>query len=315
MNERDIADRFSRDVDSLLSETGRAEIGPATAEYRRVLSLARSLATTDLSAESRVREALRRRLLSQVGVQEMWQPEKRGTPRNLSGRRRWAFGLVTILLAVLFAVALVWPDALAVAAQGIADLVQSLRLGPHTSARQIDPEWAAAHPQDPLPATPEVRYDGDTWIVRTSIGNFAGDLLPGSHTVLRFDTLDEAQSAVGFHLDQLRSLPAGYLLREAMVTPDNWLFQFYDGPHGELVLAQVQVYDHVEQGPGQQIVATARHVGLLTDKPIEEVNIGSQPAGWVAGYGLLWEVDGLSLILGGPNLALEEAICLAESLE
>ena len=274
-----------------------------------------SLATTDFSAESRVRGTLRRQLLNQVGVQEAWRPGKRVTTNNLFSERRWALCLLTVLLATLFAVALVWPDALAAAAQGIADLVQSLRLGPHTSARQIDPEWAAAHPQNPPPATPEVRYDGDTWIVRTSIGNFAGDLLPGSHTVRRFDTLDEAQAAIGSHLDQLLSLPAGYLLREAMVTPDDWLFQFYDGPQGELILAQVHVYERVEQESGQQIVTTARHVGLLTDKPIERVIVDGQPGGWVEGYGLLWEVDGASLVLGGPNLALEEAIRLAESLE
>jgi hypothetical protein len=277
--------------------------------------VARSLASIDFSDESQVREALRRRLLNQAGARGGWQPRKGVALRRFFWKRRGALGLVTILLAALLGMALAWPEGLAAAAQGIADLVQSLWLGPHTSAHQIDPEWAAAHLQNPPPATPEVRYDGDTWIVRTSIGNFAGDLLPGRRTVRSFDTLEEAQAAMGLHLDQLRSLPADYLLREALATPDNWLFLFYDAPQGEIVLTQVQVYEHVEQKSDQHIVTTAVHVGLLTDKPIQEVTLSGRPAGWVDGHGLMWEVDGMSLTLGGANLALDEAIRLAESLE
>jgi hypothetical protein len=315
MNEQDLADRFSRDVDNLLSETGRAEVEPATAEYRRTLDLARSLARSDFSAESEVREALRRRLLNQVGARGGRQPGKEVVMRRSYWKRRWALSLLAVSLATLLVVVVAWPEALAAAAEGIADLVQSIRLGPHTSAHQIDPEWAAAHPQNPPPATPELRYDGDTWIIRTSIGNFAGDLRPDRRTVRRFDTFEEAGAATGLHLDRLHRLPAEYLLREALVTPDNWLFLFYDGPEGEIILAQVQVYEHVEQKSDQHIVATAVHVGLLTDKPIEEVMLNGQPAGWVQGHGLMWEVDAVSLTLGGPNLALDEAIRLAESLE
>jgi hypothetical protein len=315
MNERDLADRFSRDVDNLLRETRRAEVEPAPVEYHHTLGLARRLAETDFSDESQVREALRRRLLNQVGARGGWQPGEGVAMRSILWKRRRGLSLLTVLLVTLLVVAVAWPEALAAAAEGIADLVQSIRLGPHTSAHQVDPEWATAHPQNPPPAMPEVRYAGDTWIVRTSIGNFGGDLRPGRRTVRQFDTLEEAQAASGFHLDVLRCLPAGYLLREALVTPDNWLFLFYDGPQGEIILAQVQVYEQVEHQSDQQIVTTGVHVALLTDKPIEEVMLNDQPAGWVEGHGLKWEADGLSLTLGGPNLALDEAMRLAESLE
>jgi hypothetical protein len=315
MNEQDLADRFSRDVDNLLSETGRAEVEPAPDEYRRTLDLARNLATADFSDESQVREALRRSILNQAGARGGWWSGDGVAMRSVFWKRTGAPSLLTILLTTLLVMALAWPEALAAAAEGIAGFVQSIRLGPHTSARQIDPEWAAAHPQNPPPATPEVRYDGDTWIVRTSIGNFAGDLRPGQRTVRRFDAFEEAEAAIGLHPNQLRSLPPSYLLLEAIVTPDNWLFLFYSGPQSEIVLAQVQVYEHVEQTSDQHIVATGVHVGLLIDKPIEEVMLNGRPAGWVEGYGLMWEIDGMSLTLGGPNLAWDEAIRLAKSLE
>lgn len=44
MNERDWADCFSRDVDSLLSEAGRTDSEPTPTEYRQALDLAHTLA-------------------------------------------------------------------------------------------------------------------------------------------------------------------------------------------------------------------------------------------------------------------------------
>ena len=62
-SERDWADRFSHDVDDLLCEAGRTECEPLPAEYRQAVGMARTLATTDFSAESQTRQPLRRRLL------------------------------------------------------------------------------------------------------------------------------------------------------------------------------------------------------------------------------------------------------------
>ena len=72
-NERDWADRFTRDVDGLLNEAGRTDSKPLPTEYRQALNLAHSLATVDFSAESQVRYTLRRRLLNQIGTREGWQ--------------------------------------------------------------------------------------------------------------------------------------------------------------------------------------------------------------------------------------------------
>ncbi|MDH4136821.1 MAG: hypothetical protein OEW09_08950 [Anaerolineae bacterium] len=47
--------------------------------YRQALDLARTLAATDFSTESQVRQSLRRRLLNQVGAREGWQRRKEMT--------------------------------------------------------------------------------------------------------------------------------------------------------------------------------------------------------------------------------------------
>ena len=69
MNEPDWADRFNCDVDSLLNDAGRTDSEPTPTEYRQTLDLARTLATTDFSTESQVRQELRHRLMNRVGAQ------------------------------------------------------------------------------------------------------------------------------------------------------------------------------------------------------------------------------------------------------
>jgi outer membrane protein assembly factor BamB len=66
MNKRDLADRFSNDVDVLLHEAGVTDPKPAAPEYDDMLDLARTLATTDFSHRSQIRRSLRRRLLSRI---------------------------------------------------------------------------------------------------------------------------------------------------------------------------------------------------------------------------------------------------------
>ena len=100
MNERDWADRFGHDVDSLLSEAGRTDSEPTPTEYRQALDLAHTLATTDFSAESRVRQALRRRLLNRVGEREGWQQRKEYAMRTLFWRRHPAVILPIVVLLV-----------------------------------------------------------------------------------------------------------------------------------------------------------------------------------------------------------------------
>lgn len=303
MNEQDWADRFSHDVDNLLNEARRMDSEPTPTEYRQALDLAHTLATTDFSTESQMRRALRRRLLN-------WTDAREG------GQGQSAVTLAAIVLAALLVVALAWPGVLTAAAQAIEDFVQILGVGPHTTVHQVDPEWATAHPQRPLPATPVVEQRGRLWVIRTAIGNFAGDVLPGNDAaVQRFDTFNEAQAAAPFDLCKPGYLTAGYALREAMVTPSDRVFLFYDGPYGDIILVQSPVYTRVERLSETEMVGTLSSIGILTDGPIEEVTLNGRRAAWVEERSLVWEADGISYLLGGPNLNLDEAIRIAESLE
>jgi hypothetical protein len=307
MNERDWADRFSHKVDTLLREARRTDDEPAPAAYRQALDLARVLATTDFSDESEGRAAVRRRLLNRVGVQER---KPRAFPRRL------VLLVPALVLAALLLVAAAWPGVLE-------HFLQSLQLGPHTSAHQVDPgnlSWsteqaATAHPQVSGPMTLEVVQREDGWTIRTLIGNFGGSVPPGETAiVLRVDSVDQVQAAVSFDLQQPGYLPAGYQFREAMVAPGESGFLFYDGPQGEIVLVQTPVYVRVEEYPGGKAVSTSVMVSVLTDKPMEEVVMGGWQAGWFEGNSLVWEADGISYTLGGVNLSLEDAVRIAESL-
>ena len=313
MDERDWADRFSRDVEGLLNKAGRADAEPTPTEYRQALDVACTLVATDWSGESRVRQSLRRRLLSQFDVREGRKDAtmKAHPPYRL--RRRLLIG-VGSALALLLVMMFLYPGGPMVFAQGVRDFVQSVVLGQYTTIHQVNPNQASpTTTRMPPPVTPIVEQRGDLWIIRTAIGNFAGNVLPGRDaTVRRFSTFDEAQAVVPFSLRRPSYLPTGYALREAMVTPLDWAFLFYDGPNGDIILAQMPVG---ERPGGDAQHTTFAKTGTLTDKPIESVTLNGQPAGWVEGHSLDWEANGVSYEVGGPKLSLDEAIRIAESLK
>lgn len=322
MNERDWADRFSRDVDDLLNEAGRTDAEPLSEEYRQNLDLARALTSADYSIESQMRQATRRRLLDQIDGREEWSLRKENAMRTVL-RRHPAMIVTAIVLAGLLVTMLSWPGALVTAAQEIQELVQSLVLGRHTEAVQVDPELAPLPARTP-PAKPTVLYDNDGWSIKTSIGNFGGNVLPDQDaTVRRFDTIEQAQAILPFRLHQPGYLPAGWALREVMFAPTGGVFLFYGGPDGDIVLVSTPVYEQSEiidrqsDGTTEKVAVrvSSSNVMVVTDKPIEMVTLNGQPAGWIEGGGLMWEADGISYRLGGANLSLDAAIHIAESLE
>lgn len=100
MNERNEADPFSRDMDRLLTETGRTDSEPTTPEYRGILDLARTLATSDWSSESRVRAVLRRRLLNRIDARQEARSNKPQVIKpNLLRRMGWVSLAAIMLLA------------------------------------------------------------------------------------------------------------------------------------------------------------------------------------------------------------------------
>jgi hypothetical protein len=313
MDEQDWADRFDRDVEDLLNKARRADTEPMPTGYGQALDMARTLTATDWSEESRVQAALRRRLLNQIDARE----ERKDTAMKMYPhyglRHRLLIGIGSAL-ALLLVMMFLYPGGPTVLAQGISEFVQSVVLGQYTTIHQVNPNQAVpASTRMPPPATPIVEQRNDLWVIRTAIGNFAGNVLPGQDaTVRHFSTFDEAQAVVLFSLCQPSYLPAGYTLREAMVTPLDWVLLFYGGPSGDIILAQMP---GGERPGGDAWHSTFVKTGTLTDNPIEQVTLNGQPAGWVDGHSLMWEDKGISYTLGGLNLSLDEATRIAESLK
>jgi hypothetical protein len=130
MNEPDWADRFSRDVDSLLSETGQTDSEPTPTEYRQALDLARTLAMTDFSAESQVRQQLRHRLMNRIGAQG----EKRQTSRYpvwpSFWQRRSTVTMAAVLAVFLLSILIlaVYPPARALAQETWQTVLRTVQL-------------------------------------------------------------------------------------------------------------------------------------------------------------------------------------------
>ena len=303
MSERDWADRFSHDVDSLLNEDGRMDSEPTPTEYRQALDLARTLATTDFSVESRVRQALRRRLLNQVGTREGWQQRKEYVMRAFFRQRHPAVILAAVVLAALLIITLAWPGALTAAAQGVYNVIQRIVVGPYTQAVQVEFQGEPGAPGSLPP---------DMWHVKTEIGNFGGNVLPGVEPAVRSVTdFEEAQELASFQLRAPGYLPEGYTLREIKLPPGN-AFLFYGGTAHDIILVQMQVGPQPSDDPN---VAVGVFSGFMTSGTLEEVELDGQPAAWANNHSLRWEADGISYTVGGLDLSLDEAIRIAESLE
>lgn len=332
MSDRDWADRFSRDVDGLLCETGRMESEQLPGAYRQTVDLARTLAATDFSSESQVRQSLRRRLLERINVPQGWQQKTVRALRSLFEPRNPALRAAALIISGFFVVMLVWPGASATLAQSIRVSVQQLVLGQHTTVTQTTSPTALATESDgqrmavtvqPISATPmassslgsvqtepEAAHEENLCIIHTAIGRFGFNVPSGRDAVARrFGTFEEAQEAAPFSLRNPGYLPAGYALREALIAPDGSAFLFFDSPDSDIILVQILV----EGGSGQGGDTTV--VEILTSGSIEPVMLNGQPAGWIEGHGLMWEAGGVSYTVGGGKLDLDEAIRIAESLE
>ena len=70
MNERELAERFSKDIDRIIrdNKTKITPAGPDREGYMECIELARLLAATDLSDECKITRDLRQRLLNKIKV-------------------------------------------------------------------------------------------------------------------------------------------------------------------------------------------------------------------------------------------------------
>ena len=313
MNEQDWADRFSRDVDGFLNEAGRADAEPTPTEYRQALDVARTLAATDWSGESRVRQSLRRRLLSQFDVREGRKDATMKSHPPYGLRRRLLIGIGSAL-ALLLVFAFLYPGGPTVFAQGVGNGAKLIVLGAYSKAQQIEAQVTGK----PLP--------GDEWHIRVFPGyGEGGNGLPGTNpTVGSVADLKEAQKIASFQIRTPGYLPEGYGLREIKLAPI-WtgpgallfpsapnIYLFYGGPGSDIVVVQKPVGPQPGGPPG---TAVGQFVSFATNGTLEEVDLDGRKAAWADGRLLMWEAVGISYLVGGPKLSLDEAIRIAESLK
>jgi hypothetical protein len=318
MNENKLAEWFDKDVDQMLRSNLKPHDEPVPTEYMQVIDLARKLTSTDFSAVSKIKKPLLNELLSTN--------RKETTMFNVA-RRAFGLRLTLLVLVSLLLLLIVNPTTVQVAAKNFADFVQTIRVGDYTWIQQNEkPENAS--PQPGLVSSESViEYKDGIWILRTSIGNFGGDPLPGhSKTVQSFESIADAQAITPFSIRRPYALPTGYDLQKVIVTPSDWVFLFYGSSSRNLVIAQLPVgkitvneptemTNSVPVGPVTVGQKNTVGVGMLTDKDVETVSVNNQPAAWLEGTGLIWETEGMSFMAGGNGFTKEEVIQIAESLK
>ena len=305
MDEQYWADRFSYQVDEMLREAGSLTPAPLPPGYEEELDMARLLAKADFSGQSRVRGRLLLQLLDGN------ESKRRGGILALvrQGRARPAIiAGILALAAVCLLFLLCSPSATRI---GALARLYTLFPGGRSPVHRAAPQVVA---NSVVNAGPTIEHEADVWVVCTAIGNFTYRASAGTDSMAaHFADLDEARASVPFSLHQPGYLPAGYSLRETLVTPVQWVFLFYSGPDGDIVLVQAPVTAGSHSGD----VAGPSLLGgmTLTDREVRLVRVGNRTGSWVEGLGLVWQTDDTGYHLGGANMNLDEATRIAQSLE
>ncbi len=316
MDEQDWVYRFSHDVDDLLSKSGRMDFEPLTEDYREILDFAHILTKTDFSHESQERQTVRRRLLDSFDAPAALRGSGKQTEKPIQANRlrRRLLVSITSALVLLLAISFIYPGGAAEAAQRITDGVKIIVLGAYTTVERIESVVTG----QPMP--------DDSWDVSFFPGvGVGGNGLPGTHPEVRsFEDLSTAQEITSFHIQVPDYLLDDYRLKEiklapiwtsvgALIFPNNPnAYLFYVGPGPDVVIAQQPVEPQSINDSGAVV---GQVIGFMTNGTMVEVNLNGNTAVWVDDRLLIWEQGGLSYMVGGLGLNLEEAIRIATSLK
>jgi hypothetical protein len=299
MTEEYWAECFNRQVDGLISDNGETPPSGAPANFHEALQMAGNLAQLNFSAESQQRDVLRRRLLAQAHqIQE-------AQMKTLRWRRTLIWSIVGTVAVLGLTLTLFYPGGVAAATQQVIETIRNITLGPYASAVQVAPHEEADRPRRP-----------DTWLIRTEIGNFGGNLTPSDvePVVQSFATREEAQTAAGTPIMIPSYLPDGYVLREikvAQLSDNRLIISFYSGPARDIIIAQLP------GGPLPGVDPQEGHGvsnGIGTTGALEETDLDGRTAAWVDSKTLAWSVDNTTYEVGGIDLTLAEAKQIARSL-
>lgn len=224
---------------------------------------------------------------------------------TLQLRRRLTFTVAGTVLVSALMLTLFYPGGIAAAAQQFFEVIRSITLGEYSRAMQVVPaETTGDHSLGP-----------DQWVLRTEIGNFAGNAAPGVEPIVRsVPSLEEAQAIAGFPILTPAYLPDGYALREVKLAPiggTHWVFMFYSGPAHDIIVVQMPGGPQPNDDPNVFSSVTA---GVITDGTLEKTDLAGRTAVWIEGHSLMWAVDNMTYEVGGLDLTFEEAKQIARSL-
>lgn len=315
MDEQSRADCFSREVDSLLNREGRTDAKPMSGEYSQALDMAFTLSRTDYSHESRVRQTLRRQLLTQISQSGLANPRKKAMAPQMPYPAHLRRGLLTAVggaFALLLVLMLLYPAGPSVAAQGVEDSAKVIVLGSYSMAQKAE-AWAVGKPAP-----------SDEWSIVLPGIAIGGNGISGSNPVVRtVPTLKEAQALAAFSIRTPAYLPKGYALREIKLAPI-WtgpaelllpaypgVFLFFSGPGSDIVIAEQPVGPQATRDP---TVSVGAMTGFQTTGTLDQVEINGHVAAWAKDHALLWQAGNISYMIVSANLTLEYATRIAESL-
>lgn len=223
---------------------------------------------------------------------------------NISGglimKKRLVLLSSLILVTILFTVAFV-PGVKA----SLWDVIWSIGLGDSSEAVQVTS----------IDMNASQKVLENTWIIRTEIGNYGGNLPPETDSSVRtFGSLVDAQALTSFYIKEPTALTEEYYLREIKLPPENVspsVYLFYAGSGSEIIIVQTMV--GIQPSDSSNVV-TGVATTLVTDGELEGVEFDGYPAVWADGHILMWEADGISYQVGGLDINLQQAINIASSL-
>jgi hypothetical protein len=349
---RDEAERFARDVDSLLDGQPIGE--NADASYRADLELADLLSRVQFAPDprfkSRLRSDLRHRLYQLYEGQEVKKMVPMKVFRALV-RPVLVAGLSAVLvIAVVFAVS---PAARAAAQSAAQELVARFV--------EVDSPWALLLPGREQPSAPDAGPGAEMPNVEDVVPLWAQEAppVPGDEESPGVDiekldlsevppsgellSLEEAQAELDFRIRVPSVLPEGYTflgVRPApelsAVLPDLGVEPPAGLPKMEGPQSAILVFGNAA---GEQLTLSEVDLGMLGQGPgdiplpagrgaVQEVTVNGQPAQYVAGrwtedgwvsdgqYHLHWQdAEGIMYDLISGTLDLEKLLPVAESIE
>ena len=295
MTEEIQTQQSSKDNDLMLSHAPQTAVEDWPQMDRRELDIIQVLAAADFSAESQVRQSLKRKLLNPpAGEKE----HRMNTP--IYQRSFVRLALAGILIAFLL---LAVSPLGATLAQSIIQTVKSWQLDENTTAVSVEGDFEAVQAEDgstilqSAPESPEIEEEN------TSIR-------PQRTVVLDpAISFDLAQERVNFTLRQPTYIPEGYeFVGVVMINSSQASLDYFNEP-------EIRLFGLLQTAVGGENGGV--QVSFSSDMIVKDVQVNDHEAVWIStpDEGLLvWEADSVNYQLVGLS-SLSLALQVAESIQ